>query len=233
LNISIIELPKFLSLFFFIGLSQQVSGQNLVLDTVIKTDINEDYGDVKQFQIWQDSLFLYVLKERDSSFMHTKNLLDSSETRYFRTPIILPYQRFVTKHKKDMLVANTQYAIVVKEKLDSTVEKQKLNDELLRQVYANSELTVSLETYPDYFRPKSQVKMRYGPNIFDLSESHDFHFDFPHYLARVGQLFSLNKNKLFYCNTLDYSCYEYDINTNESTLIIKDSLNNSSMNSTI
>lgn len=233
MNISIIDLPRLLSLIFLVGFSQQVVGQKLVLDTVIKTDINEDYGDVLQFQIWQDSLFLYALKERDSSFMHTKNLLNSSKTRYFRTSIILPFQRFITKHEEDMLVANTQYATILKEELDSTVSKQKLNDELFRQVYANSELAISLETYPDFFRPKSQVRIRYGPNIFNLSESHDFHFDFPHYLARVGQLFSLNKNKLFYCNTLDYSCYEYDTHTKETTLIIKDSLNSSSMNSTI
>lgn len=225
---------QFACLFLVFGLFNYASAQNLVLDTVIKTRINEDYNDFTAFQVWGDSLLFYVLKAQDSSsVLHLTKLHPKQGKEVYPIAKTLAFPRFITKHEDGFLIANTQSALSVKLNGDSDSVLRDLNKDLFRQAYASPDLTVSLETYPDFFWPKQKLEFRSGSSVLDLKEKHEVPFDFPHYFARVGQLIDFHSSGLFYCNTLDYSCYLYNFETKESELLLKDSLNGPLMNDSI
>ena len=224
----------FACLFLVLGLFNNASAQNFVLDTVIKTRINEDYNDFTAFQVWGDSLLFYVLKAQDSSsVLHLTKLHPKQGKEVYPIAKTLAFPRFITKHEEGFLIANTQSALSINLDSKSAPELRNLNKDLFRQTYANPHMAVSLETYPDFFWPKQRLEFRSGSNVLDLEEKHAVPFDFPHFFARVGQLIDFHSSGLFYCNTLDYSCYLYNFETKESELLIKDSLNGPLTNDSI
>ncbi len=200
------------------------SGQKIILDTIVTTNIPVNYSDYASLILKNDTLNFVLFDTETNHRIYVRPISHDGSVKKIA----------LSKDVKSVYQASFQNGYFYfgsisnywKQGLDSGDFSSFKFKNPYKETYSNDEFVVSIESYPDFAKPKPEVKIKYGKTFSSVNTKLNKPYDFPYYFARVGHFFELNRNELCYCQTLNYNCFKIDLNTGHEERIIVGKLGN-------